>query len=262
MTPEQESVVGRVFLVIAVMFSALFISTWISRKVAEFLPVDRNKLLKELKTLQGQAKNMGISIGMYLIGVFVAFMFAGFVIFGYFTIAEETTLDVTFARAMASFKDKFWLQGQMMFAYTPLIVSTILVFTLFMILFASNSDALQNLKFSTLDTVRKSKDGDDSNSGSNDPTFELEPEETIGTRIPSDIELFQRHVLLMIFLSAMFVYMVIFSQMWSTSKALFASYTALLCGIIVSTIATFYKRWFAVALYGLVTIGYMKSRMV
>lgn len=259
MTPSQDIVIGRLFLVIGVVFSALFISTFLTRQFYTFSIVDIVKQKKELKEVKGIAKNMGISIAVYILGVIIAFLLVWILIFAYFVFFSETNIEETFARTSASFSNKFWLQGHMLFAYTPLLASTVLVFTLFMFLFMSNKDILTSFKFAPMEVTKKQQENDDGMEYTDDDMLGMEEEEDNTRPIATDVERFQRHVLLLIFLSAMFVYIIILIPLWSVDKFAFAFNMILLFAIIVCTLATYHKKKVAFILYILLAIGYLKS---
>lgn len=261
MTPSQESVTGRLFLVIGIVISGLFMSTFLNHRFYEIAMVNVSKQNAELKTINGVVKTMSVSIATYLLGIIIAFTIAWLLIFMYFVFFIETTVSETFARSIVSFKDFFWLNGQMIFAYTPLILSILLVFTMFILMFLSNKDALKSLKFASLtDKAKKNTLQEDENRMDDDtddvPTLDLD-NALSGNGISSDVESFQRHVLLLIFLSAIFVYIIILVPLWSSSKLSFAVNMTLIFGIIICTLATYNTSWVAILSYLLVAIGYL-----
>jgi hypothetical protein len=237
----QTPFIGKTYLVIGVIFSAMLLGPFTSRKIASALP-GRNKqqTSSELDTASNIAKQAMLSTAIYLFTMFLMVVVVMVSIFMFYLVAKDVTLGETFTKTFETLNKYLWMDGQLTFAYIPIILSSIVLLIVFMSYAWSNSDFVSNIEFASV------------NNGF--MTSKKKSNQNI-----SRYDWFRKHYILLIFIASLFIYTIIFVPLWNMDKVLYVKCMTLILMILVSSMATLRKWWVMFIVYTLIAIGYVSS---
>lgn len=237
----QTPFIGKTYLVIGLIFSAMLLGPFTSRKIASILPgrkkQQESSVLNTPKTIVKQAL---LSTAIYFSTLFAMIIAVMMAIFMFYLVSKDVTLGDTFAKTFETLNKYLWMNGQLMFAYVPFIVSSIVLLLVVISYAWSNDDFVSNVEFASVSNgfmVNKKK-----------------TDQNI-----SKYDLFRKHYILLIFIVSLFIFTILYVPLWNIDKVIYVKCVTLVLMILVSSMATLRKWWILFIVYTLIAIGYISS---
>lgn len=245
MTDIQTSVIGKTYLVIGVIYSAMLLGPFAMRKIGVLLPKSKSK-----STLQSRLNRPAtiitqalISTSVYFITILIILVFSVCGIFGRYLFAKDVTITEMFPKTLATFNKYFWMNGSMAYAYSPVFLSSIVMLIVFVFYVIANKDFVANIEFANIDNGFL-QNGKKSTSRNNSIT---------------NVEWFRRHYALLVFIAILFMYAIIFLPLWIANKVLYLKCVAIILLVLVGSVASLYAWWVMFFVYILLVIGFVTS---
>jgi hypothetical protein len=241
----QTPFIGKTYLVIGVIFSAMLLGPFTSRKIASVLPGrKKQQTSSELNTSSSVVKQAMLATAIYLFTMFLMVLVVMVSIFMFYLVAKDVTLGETVTKTFETLNKYLWMDGQLTFAYIPILFSSIVLLIVFMSYAWSNSDFVSNIEFASVNngfmTSKKKSD-------------------KVLNQNMSRYDWFRKHYILLIFIASLFIYTIIFVPLWNMDKVLYVKCVTLILMILVSSMAALRKWWVMFIVYTLIAIGYVSS---
>jgi hypothetical protein len=262
----QTTTTGKTYLVIAVIYTAMIFSPVIIQKLQDLMPSDKlkniddnNDLNKPRDIIQASFLNTLIYITSILITLIIIIIF----IFFYFLVAKDITVEQTFAQTINTFNEQFWMNGNMMFAYIPILLSSIVIFVVITIYTLSDKDFANNIAFATIEnkSIVHKKISNESDLFDHDDVDDM----TISANSKNsssnltDKDWFRKYYVLLIFIASLFLYTIIFVPLWNINKLMYVKCIFMILFVLVCSMATMQKWWIIFIVYAIVSVGYFTS---
>lgn len=240
----QPDIIGKTYLVVGIIFSAMLLGPFASRKFASILPKNKKKQtstsLTEAPTIIRQAV---ISTAIYYVTILLMVVIIIICIFMFYLVAKDVTLGDTFTKTLETLNKYFWMNGSLLFAYSPVVLSSLVLLTVFASYVMTNQDFLTNIEFASV---------------TND--FSVVKKKNVSKKQDlTTIEWFRKYYILLIFIATLFIYTIIFVPLWNINKVLYMKCTLLILMILIGSMATLHKWWMMFASYALIIAGYFLS---
>lgn len=237
----QTPVIGKTYLVIGVIFSAMLLGPFTSRKISSVIPRrKKQQSTLDINTPNDVVKQAMLSTAIYLLTLFIMVLVVMTSIFMFYLVAKDVTLGETFTKTLETLNKYLWMDGQLLFAYSPVVAASIVLLFVVMSYAWSNSDFVSNIEFANVNN------GFMTNKKKNNENI-------------SKTDWFRKHYVLLIFIASLFIYTIIFVPLWDIDKALYLKCVMLILMILVSSMATLRIWWGIFIVYFLVAIGYISS---
>lgn len=237
----QTPLIGKTYLVISIIVSAMLLGPFTSRKIASVLP-GRKKKQGDIMDTHTVMKQAALSTAIYLLAIIAVIIAVMVGVFMFYLVAKDVTLSETFYKTLETFNTYFWMNGQLTFAYSPIILSSIVLLFVVLSYAWGNSDFVDNIAFAKVNNdfmINKKKDQANQNI--------------------TQTYWFRKHYMLLIFIASLFIYTIIFVPIWSTDKALYVKCVSLLLLILISSMAALHKWWLMFIVYLFIAVGYVTS---
>lgn len=237
----QTPLIGKTYLVIGIIFSAMLMGPFTSRKIASVLP-RRKKQQGELSDRNTIVKQAALSTAIYFITVIAMIFVVMTGVFMFYLVAKDVTLTETLTKTFETFNKYFWMNGQLTFAYTPIILSSIVLLFVVLTYAWNNSDFVDNIAFAKVNN-----------------NFMANKKRNEANQNMSQYDWFRKHYTLLIFIASLFIYTIIFVPIWNTDKGLYIKCVGLILLILISGMATLRKWWLMFIVYLIIAVGYATS---
>lgn len=240
----QPALLGKTYLVVGIIFSAMLLGPFASRKFASILPKNKKKQTPTSLTEAPTAiRQVLISTAVYFITVILIVLIIIVGIFMFYLVAKDVTLGDTFSKTLETLNKYFWMNGNLAFAYIPVVLSSVVLFTVFVTYVMTNQEFLTNIEFAGV---------------TND--FLITKKKNVGkNKNLTTNEWFRKYYILLIFIATLFIYTIIFVPLWNIDKVLYIKCTLLILMILIGSMATLRKWWMMFATYVFIVAGYFLS---
>lgn len=259
----QTIIISRTILVIGLFYTTMLLAPFLFRKVRKlFTKKKSNKNDKDyLKQPKNIIKEAAISTVIYLVVFIVSILILFTGLFMYCTFRD----DEPFAMAKALMNQNFWMNGIMVFAYTPLVIAIVVVFlvTTFYSLFID--DFKNNIAFVQIDNGFMSKKKKKSQETSS--IDDIEYDDAISTRtsnnnknIITQLDWFRKNYIILLFIASLFIYTIIFVPIWGIEKMAYIKTIVIILMILICSLASFKKWWVMFITYAVILGGFFITR--
>lgn len=251
----QTTIISRTFLVIGIFYTTMLLAPFLFRKISNLF--SKKKSNKDNKNYLTQSKNI---IKEAIISTFVyllVFIISILIIFSGFFIYCTFRYDDPMASAKILMNQNFWMNGVMIFAYTPLMMSMVIVFIVLLFYTLLIDDFKNNIAFADINNnflVKNKK---------KKQTYEdLEYEDTISQQRKSNknnitqLDWFRKHYFILIFIASLFIYTIVFVPVWGTDKLVYIKTITIILMILISSLASLWKWWVIFIAYIVIVGGY------
>jgi len=241
----QDTIIGRTYFIIGIFFSALMLGPFIIRKINSVLPKRRKQPKQggELNNPKALIKHAMLNTLVYIVTICVMLILVLTSVFMYYLVAKDVTLGETFTKSIETFNKYLWMNGNMIFAYSPVILASVVLFIVISVYAMTNEDFVSNIEFAQID----------SNFMANKKKRNISNKKMIG------IDWFRKHYILLIFIASLFIYTIIFVPIWNVDKALYVRSIGLLLLILISSVASLTRWWVMFIVYALIIVGSFTS---
>jgi hypothetical protein len=269
----QASIIGKTFLVIGVFYTSMLLAPFLLRKIRKIIPRNnRKKKDKEtdtesevyLRETKNIVKESAISTLVFFAVISITFLIIFTGIFLYSNIFRNDVNGFTeaFNVTKAIINQQFWMDGIMIFAYTPVILSALIVFVVITIYSLSMDDFRNNIAFVNVDNdfVKKKKTNKQNISlDDEDELFNSKKNKNNKMNITQK-DWFRKNYIILIFIASLFIYTIIFVPLWTVEKMAYIKSVLLILLILISSLATLHKWWVMFIAYFILITGYFLSK--
>lgn len=241
----------------------MLLAPFLFRKMSKLFKSKTSK--KNNKNYLTQTKNIIkeslISTVLYLIVFLISILIIFSGLFLYCTFKYD---DDPISKAKALMNQNFWMNGIMIFTYTPLVISIIVVFIVITFYTLLIDDFKNNIAFVDVDNGFLTKKRKKQQSQT---TYEdIEYEDTIllkqnnNKNSISQLDWFRKNYILLLFISSLFIYTIIFVPVWGIEKLVYVKTITVLLMILISSIASLWKWWIIFIAYAIIISGYFITK--
>lgn len=258
----QTIIISRTILVIGIFYTTLLLAPFLFRKVNKLFAKRQSKTndKKYLNQSKNIIKEAAISTIVYLF-VFVIsiiIIFAG--LFFYCTFRY----DEPFAQAKALMNQNFWMNGIMVFAYTPLIIAILVVFLVITFYSLFIDDFKNNIAFVDIDNGFLSKSRKKTQILSS--IEDIEYDDTISNTKKTNkstitqLDWFRKNYMILLFIASLFIYTIIFVPIWGIEKLAYIKTIVIILMILICSLASFKKWWVMFITYVIILGGFFVTK--
>jgi hypothetical protein len=258
----QTTIISRTFLVIGIFYTTMLLAPFLFRKINTLFT--KKKKTKDDKNYLKQSKNIIkesiISTVVYLLVSLISILIIFSGLFIYCTFKYDDPM----ASARMLMNQNFWMNGIMIFAYTPIIMSMIILFVVIIFYTILIDDFKNNIAFADIDNefLTKSK----KKSHSLQSYEDLEYEDTISQDKKNNknnitqLDWFRKNYIILIFVAALFIYTIVFVPVWGVEKLVYIKTITIILMILISSIASLWKWWIIFIAYSIIIGGYFVTK--
>lgn len=259
----QTTVISRTFLVIGIFYTTMLLAPFLFRKVSKLFKSKKSK--KNDKNYLTQTKNIikesAISTAIYLSVFIISIVILFTCLFLYCSFKYD---DDPFTKAKALMNQNFWMNGIMVFAYTPLAISIIVVFIVMIFYTLLIDNFKNNIAFAEIDNgfLTKRKRRQQTAQSYDDIEFEdnlLQSKSTKKINI-TQLDWFRKNYIILLFIASLFIYTIIFVPVWGLEKIVYVKTITIILMILISSIASLWKWWIMFIAYAVIIGGYFITK--
>lgn len=252
----QTIIISRTILVIGIFYTTMLLAPFLFRTISKSRKYD-TLYLKQTKNI---IKEAAVSSVIYLIVFIISILliFTGFFIYCIFRD------DAPFTMAKALMNQNFWMNGMMIFSYTPLVISVLVVFVVITFYSLLIDDFKNNIAFVDIDNgfLTKKKKTTKALSFIED----IEYDDTISIKKTNDkntitqLHWFRKNYIILIFIASLFIYTIIFVPVWSIEKIVYIKTIVIILMILICSLASFKKWWIMFITYAVIIGGFFITK--
>lgn len=258
----QTIIISRTILVIGVFYTTMLLAPFLFRKVNKLFTKRKSQKNNEdyLKQSKNIIKEAAISTVSYLVVFIISILIIFTGLFIYCTFRD----DEPFAMAKALMNQNFWMNGIMIFAYTPLVISILVVFlvTTFYSLFID--DFKNNIAFVDIDNgfMNKKKKKAQSLSSIEDIEYDdtISYNKTSNKNTITQLDWFRKNYIILLFIASLFIYTIIFVPVWGIEKIAYIKTIIIILMILICSLASFKKWWVMFITYAVILGGFFITK--
>lgn len=259
----QTIIISRTILVIGVFYTTMLLAPFLFRKISKLFLKKKSQTIKKsyLNKPKNIIKESAISTLIYI----VVFIISILIIFTTLFIYCIFRHDNPFATAKALMNQSFWMNGIMVFAYTPLVISIVVVFLVVTFYSLLIDDFKNNISFVDIDN------GFLSTKQKKTANLQIEDIEYDDTIIDTDIrsnneplitqvDWFRKNYITLLFIASLFIYTIIFVPIWGMEKIVYVKTIIIILMILVCSLASFQKWWVMIITYIVILVGFFITK--
>jgi hypothetical protein len=258
----QTIIISRTILVIGIFYTTMLLAPFLFRKISKLFAKRKSK--KKAKDYLNQPKNIikeaAISTAIYLVVFIISILIVFTGLFLYCTFTDDDPL--TSAKALMN--QNFWMNGIMIFAYTPLLISVVVVFIVISFYSLLIDDFKNNIAFVDIDNDFFNKKQKKAQTLSS--TEELEYDDAISERKSNNkkpitqLDWFRKNYIILLFIASLFIYTIIFVPIWGIEKAAYIKTVVIILMILICSLASFKKWWVMFITYAVILGGFFITK--
>lgn len=257
----QTIIISRTILVIGIFYTTMLLAPFLYRKVSKLF-VKRTSKTND-KDYLNQSKNIikeaivSTVVYLFVFVISILIIFTG--LFVYCTFQD----DDPFAKAKALMNQNFWMNGIMVFAYTPLVISIIVVFIVITFYSLLIDDFKNNIAFVDIDndflSKRKKRQALSTLEDIEYDDLVVDRNKNKKTTI-TQVDWFRKHYMILLFIASLFIYTIIFVPVWGIEKLTYIKTIVIILIILICSLATFKKWWVMFITYAVILGGYFITK--
>lgn len=258
----QTVIISRTILVIGIFYTTMLLAPFLFRKISNLFRKKKSK--KNAKDYLNQSKNIikeaAISTVVYLVVFIISILIIFTGLFVYCTFRD----DEPFAMAKLLMNQNFWMNGIMIFAYTPLVISILVVFLVISFYSLLIDDFKNNIAFVDIDNDFLSKKKKKTQAVSS--FEELEYDDMISDRKTNNkntitqLDWFRKNYIILLFIASLFIYTIIFVPVWGIEKMAYIKTIIIILMILICSLASFKKWWVMFITYAVILGGFFITK--
>lgn len=258
----QTIIISRTILVIGIFYTTMLLAPFLFRKVNKLFTKKKSKTndIDYLNKSKNIIKEAAISTAVYLVVFIISILIIFTGLFIYCTFND----DDPFTTAKALMNQNFWMNGIMVFAYTPLIISVLVVFLVISFYSLLVDDFKNNIAFVDIDNefLSKKRKKDLALSSIED----IEYDETISNRKANSkkkitqLDWFRKNYITLLFIASLFIYTIIFVPVWGIEKMTYIKTIIIILMILICSLASFKKWWVMFITYTVILGGFFITK--
>jgi hypothetical protein len=259
----QTIIISRTILVIGIFYTTMLLAPFLFRKVSKLFTKKKSKTNDKdyLKKPKNIIKESAISTAVYLL----VFVLSILIIFtGLFLYCTFTTDDDPFAMAKALMNQNFWMNGIMVFAYTPLVISVVVVFLVIAFYSLFIDDFKNNIAFVDIDNgfLSKKRKKDLTLSSIEDIEYDdmISERTTKKKNAITQLDWFRKNYIILLFIASLFIYTIIFVPIWGIEKMAYVKTIVIILMILICSLASFKKWWVMFITYAVILGGFFITK--
>lgn len=218
---------------------------------------DKNYLTQTKNIIKESVISTFIYLFVFLISILITF--TGLFLYSTFKYDDSP---ITMAKALMN--QNFWMNGTMVFAYTPLIISIIVVFVVIIFYSLLIDDFKNNIAFVDIDNGFLSKKRKKQQSQTSYEDIEYDDIVLINRKDNKNnitqLEWFRKNYIILLFIASLFIYTIIFVPVWGIEKLMYVKAIAIILMILISSIASLWKWWIMFIAYAIIISGYFITK--
>lgn len=258
----QTVIISRTILVIGIYYTTMLLAPFLFRKVSKLFNKKKSKNNDKdyLKQPRNIIKEAAISTAIYLIVFIISILIIFTGLFIYCTFRD----DEPFVTAKAIMNQNFWMNGIMVFAYTPLVISIVVVFLVITFYSLLIDDFKNNIAFVDIDNGFLSKRRKKTQTMQS--IEDIEYDDTISIKKTNDkntitqLHWFRKNYIILIFIASLFIYTIIFVPVWSIEKIVYIKTIVIILMILICSLASFKKWWIMFITYAVIIGGFFITK--
>lgn len=257
----QTIIISRTILVIGIFYTTMLLAPFLFRKISKLFTKKKSK--KNDKTYLQQPKNIikeaVISTVIYLLVFLISLVIIFVGLFTYCTFKY----DEPFAMAKAMMNQNFWMNGIMVFAYTPLVIAIVVVFLVITFYSLFIDDFKNGIAFVDIDNGFLSKKRKKEQALSLE---DIEYDDTISNRQTNykttitQLDWFRKNYIILLFIASLFIYTIIFVPIWGIEKLAYIKTIVIILMILICSLASFKKWWIMFITYAVILGGFFITK--
>jgi hypothetical protein len=267
----QASIIAKTFLVIGIFYTSMLLAPFLLRIIRKIFPKNNRKkknidtesevYLRDPKNI---VKESVISTLVFFAVILIIFLiiFTGIVLYASIFRNDVNGLIEAFNLTQAIINQQFWMDGIMIFAYTPVILSALIVFVVITIYSLSMDDFRNNIAFVNVDNgFLKNKKSNKQNISLNDEDEIFNSKNNKNNKMNiTQKDWFRKNYIILIFIASLFIYTIIFVPLWTVEKMAYIKSVLFILLILISSLATLHKWWVMFIAYVIIIAGYFLSK--
>ena len=258
----QTTIISRTFLVIGIFYTTMLLAPFLFRKISKLFKKKNAK--KDNKNYLTRTKNIikesAISTVIYLCVFVISILLIFSALFVYCTFKYDDPM----SQAKSLMNQNFWMNGIMVFAYTPLVMSMLIIFVVIVFYTLLIDDFRSNIAFSEMDNdfLSKKKKKQLSQQSYEDIEFEdtISPNRKNDKNAISQLDWFRKNYIILIFVASLFIYTIIFVPVWGIEKLVYVKTVTIILMILISSLASLWKWWVMFIAYAIIVGGYFITK--
>ena len=258
----QTVIISRTILVIGIYYTTMLLAPFLFRKVSKLFNKKKSKNNDKdyLKQPRNIIKEAAISTAIYLIVFIISILIIFTGLFIYCTFRD----DEPFVTAKAIMNQNFWMNGIMVFAYTPLVISIVVVFLVITFYSLLIDDFKNNIAFVDIDNGFLSKRRKKTQTMQS--IEDIEYDDTISDRkinnknVITQLDWFRKNYIILLFIASLFIYTIIFVPVWGIAKLTYIKTIVIILMILICSLASFKKWWVLFITYAVILGGFFITK--